>query len=239
MKRNFLLTALMILLIMILIGCSKDKSNESEQDNQVDEQLQSTEKIDDSEQYVCDTSDIDKNGYSIAPADLMEGDLKIPNIYMDNPVVEVGDYAFATYQITNLEIGDNILKIGESAFFDCSDLTSVKFNEKIKIIGDSAFLQAGLSGDMIIPDSVETIEANAFALTNLETVHVGKGVKFIGGGAFVIDNLERVTFDCKNVEFESDALIFSEDCEDLTIVAPKGSTAEQYAKENNIKFEER
>lgn len=239
MKKNSLLTLLIILIATTFIGCGKTENNQTGQDDYKEEQVQSTENTDDSEEYDCSTSEIDENGYAIAPVDFMEGVVNIPDEYMDNPVVELEDYAFATHQITEVEMGDNVVKIGESAFFDCSDLKKVKLNEKLKIIGKSAFLQAGLEGDLVIPDSVEKIESMAFGLTGLETIHVGKGVKFIGAQALVIDSLKKVVFDCKDVEFEAESIIFSEDCKDLTIVAPKGSTAEKYAKDNNIKFEER
>ena len=145
---------------------------------------------------------------------------------------------FFDRQIKSVKLGNNIQVIGEYAFSSNSDLTSVTLNEGLKEIKESAFSTSGLTGNIVIPDSVETIGVSAFGTTKLESVEFGNSIKNIAAGAFKENTtLKKVTFNNTDVEFE-DGTVF-EDCPNLTIVAPKGSTAEKYAKDNNINFEER
>lgn len=225
---------------LLLFGCGKSASNESRENNYKDEQTESIKDTDNEEQtddYMYNTSEIDENGYYIEPSDFMEGEVNIPDEYQGKPVVELSEEAFATHQITEVNLGKNVIQIGEKCFFGCKELSSVKLNEGLKTICESAFLEAGLKGDLVIPDSVERIELCSFGLTQLETIHVGKGVQFVGSQAFAIETLKKVVFESEDIEFE-DERVFDE-CKDLTIVAPKGSSAEKYAKENNINFEEK
>ena len=234
MKTKFLLTISVLLIAMSFTGCGKAESS-AESDNTV----KITDTTEHEDEYICSTSELDQNGYAIEPSNPMKGNITIPDYYMDNPVVELNDYAFATHEITDVKMGANVLEIGENTFFDCSALKKVELNDKLKTIGQSAFLQSGLEGDLVIPDSVERIESMAFALTKLDTIYVGKGVKYIGEEAFGIETLKKIVFDCTDAEFQEGTDIFNQNDTGLIIVAPKGSTAEKYAKDNNIKFEER
>lgn len=70
----------------------------------------------------------------------------------------------------------------------------------------------GAGGDVVIPDGVQNIGINAFQGCNALT-----GIRIPG-------NVTQIG----NWTFKS--------CENLTIHAPVGSYAEQYAGENNIRF---
>lgn len=104
--------------------------------------------------------------------------------------------------LTNIVIGDGVEVIGESAFaFDARgeyhvSETSVTFGKNIRTIGNYAFSHVPITGDMVIPDSVETIGNEAFNCNgNLETVKFGKNLKSIGNSAFwECRNLLKATF---------------------------------------------
>lgn len=135
-------------------------------------------------------------------------------------VTEIGDRAFRNTRLTNLDLPNNI-NIGEFAFSGCSSLRNViirggtighgafkelrylnniTFGEGLTSIGKEAFEGCrGLSGSLVIPNSVTNIGEDAFMYcTGITGVSVSSGVT-IGRGAFrgckslpVIDNLRYV-----------------------------------------------
>ena len=133
----------------------------------------------------------------------------------------------------DVTIPAGVTKIGECAFYGCieidewddeewddeeyvfgrMDLTSVTIPEGVTEIGDDAF--SGCTGltSVTIPKSVTKIGDFAFSgCTGLTSVTIPEGVT----------EIERSAFD---------------GCKKLTIHAPAGSAAEQYAKKYKIPFE--
>lgn len=51
----------------------------------------------------------------------------------------IGNYAFRDCKATSINIPDNVVSIGDSAFYNCSNLTSLYIPEKVASIGDNAF----------------------------------------------------------------------------------------------------
>ena len=100
-------------------------------------------------------------------SDLYSGDIIVP---------ESVEYEGVTYSVTS---------IGDYAFYDCRNLTSITLQESMMSIGYRAF--AGCSGltSVIIPNSVTSVGEGAFyECSGLTSLTVGNSVKAIGDGAF-------------------------------------------------------
>lgn len=64
--------------------------------------------------------------------------------------------------LLHIEIPNNVVVIGNSAFKGCSNLTSVNLGKNISIIGRTAFQDCSGLTSIVIPESVTSIEASAF-----------------------------------------------------------------------------
>ena len=85
-------------------------------------------------------------------------------------------YGGKTYSVT---------EIGDYAFCDCSDLTSVSIPNSVTSIGDNAFEECRSLTSITIPSSVKTISSYAFSwCSNLASITLNYGLTSIGDNAF-------------------------------------------------------
>lgn len=104
--------------------------------------------------------------------------LQIPNEYEGKPITVIGDYAFSQYHTPDTVIlGNNIRKIGNSAFEGCVNLEAVNLS-KVRSIGNSAFKNTSIK-IIVFPESLKEVGAEAFEnCSNLEKVLLNSVVKF-------------------------------------------------------------
>lgn len=121
----------------------------------------------------------------------MEGEFVVPET-----VEIIGDYAFwDCCELTSVILSDSLLSIGEYAFYNCFGLSSLKIPGKVTTIGDEAFQYCRGLTSLVIPDSVTTIGSSAFmSCDNLRSLTIGKSVEQIGKYAFKsCNNLTEIT----------------------------------------------
>lgn len=131
-------------------------------------------------------------------------------IYIDCDIPSVAsdwtESAFAWSHISKITIGRNVKFIGDYAFVECNQVTTIVYEDgnKLEHIGKGGFGGCPLVEEMPIPESVEFIGEYAFSLcSNLKTFKmVGSGNgKYIvrGNGALYDDtNLALVRYPPKN-----------------------------------------
>ena len=114
-------------------------------------------------------------------------------------VTEIGQNAF--YHCTELktvefEEGSQLKALGDGVFVDCKNLETVELPSGITKIGAGAFATCGSLKEFTIPANVETIGETAFALCEkLEKITIPKSVKKIGQAAFALCPLKTVYYD--------------------------------------------
>lgn len=122
--------------------------------------------------------------------------IRIPSTLGGYPTVAIGDDAFAYSVLTSVVLPINITTIGDRAFYNSYNLTSVIImGSNLATIGDYAFSACGLTS-MVLPDSVTTIGRLAFNRCDvLTSVTIGNKVTDISDGAFsMCPSLTSITF---------------------------------------------
>ena len=120
-----------------------------------------------------------------------EGVSIISNVYEDgkgkitfnrNPI-KIGDSAFRNCsKLTSITIPDYVISIGVQAFEGCTSLTSVTIGNSVTSIGSSAFRYCKSLASITIPDSVTSIGSSAFS--DCKNVgHVVDGIRYIDNAA--------------------------------------------------------
>lgn len=121
------------------------------------------------------------------------GAVEIPAQISQTPVRFIGDYAFFNRtDLTSVTITTGVMGIGSYAFYGCKGLTSVVVPAGVTSIGSRAFAYCGGVKSITIPPSVLGIGDAAFvSCVGLESVNIPSGVTSIGGSAFL--NCTRLT----------------------------------------------
>ena len=101
--------------------------------------------------------------------------------------------AFAPGGPTEYTIPSGITKIGDYAFQDCNNLTSITIPYGVTTIGEGAFSRCSNLRSITIPNSVTTIEEGAFFYCGLTSITIPSSVTKIGPCAFeCCDNLTSI-----------------------------------------------
>ena len=120
----------------------------------------------------------------------ISGDLIISSSVKNNDitysVTSIRDSAFKNCSsLTSITISDSVTSIGSEAFYKCSSLTSITIPDSVTSIGGFAFRYCSSLTNITIPDSVTSIGDGAFYnCSSLTSVTIGKGVTSIGYSAF-------------------------------------------------------
>lgn len=108
-------------------------------------------------------------------------------LVIDDGITHIGNFAFADFRyITDVTFGKDVKTIGSQAFYGCTSLKTINFNDGLLEIGTYAFSSCGNKlTEITLPDSLEKIDNNAFNMCwNLATVNISDGITDIGYDIF-------------------------------------------------------
>lgn len=117
----------------------------------------------------------------IACSKAIKGELEIPN-----SVTNIGNTAFRDCtELTTITIPNSVTNIGYSAFDGCTNLTSVNIPNSVTNIGWFTFQDCKNLTSITIPHGVTSIEGGAFSgCVNLKSIAIPNSVLKIGDDAF-------------------------------------------------------
>lgn len=127
--------------------------------------------------------DYNKTQIAFYPANVEIDEYTVPN-----SLTTIGKNVFSGKGITTVNIGPNVTSIGENAFKNCTNLTTVNFTgtrtaEQTLTIGAGAFASTKLTS-VALPEQLTVIGENAFSGTELTSLELPSTVTTIGAGAF-------------------------------------------------------
>ena len=161
----------------------------------------------------------------------------LTSVTIGNNVASIGINTFYNcHSLTSITIPNSVTSIGYGAFVNCTSLTSVTIPNSVTSIGNSAFSSCESLSYITIGNSVTSIEDytfhNCYSLTGIK---IPNSVTSIGYEAFAWNNsLTNVIIPDSVIDIKPDTF---RSCNNLIIKCYQGSYAEQYAIENNIKYE--
>ena len=115
---------------------------------------------------------------------------------LGDAITAIGDYAFYNCSnATSLNIPDGVTTIGNNSFSGCSGVTSLVIPESVTSIGDNAFRECTGVETLTLPN-VTTIGNSAFAdCSNLTSLQLGNNLTTIGDSTFCsCYNLQAIAF---------------------------------------------
>lgn len=183
----------------------------------------------------------------MAMADAVEIDGIYYNLYSIDKVAEVTSnpdkykgYVNIPESVTYEGVIYNVTAIGDYAFCDCGELTSIKIPDTIKSIGKEAYRHCSGAKSLILGNGVETIGSNAFYnCEQIPSVTIPSSLTAIGENAFgscfelktvIINDIAswcQIDFGDggANPAFEAD-IIYNKDYHEITnLVIPDGVKA--------------
>lgn len=96
----------------------------------------------------------------------------------------IAPYVFANAQVRSVTIPSSVKTIGDSAFYNCRQLTSVEMPNSVTEIGVSAFEGCYQLASMRIPAGLTEIKRRAFAMCAMSSIDIPNQVRIIGDEAF-------------------------------------------------------
>lgn len=215
---------------------SSDSNSSSSSSSSQTENL-STTNDDEFKYYLSD----DEQSYEISR--YKGEDAAIYNIPSEHDGLKVTAIAGMAYKqtesIVEVNIPDTVAKIGYNSFTFCTNLERVNMGNGVEIIEDSAFIGCEKLSELTLSENLTEIQASGFQrCTSLKKVTIPDGVTTIGEVAFGgCTSLEEIHIPASVTEMRgSDQSGVFANSDKVTVYAPAGSYAEQYAKDNDIPF---
>lgn len=146
------------------------------------------------------------------------GDLIIPKTIDGASITSIGDWAFSdSANLTSVSIPDSVTSIGFYAFSGCTALTNISIPNSVTTICGAAFINCtGLTG-IIIPDSVTSIGYSGFeGCTRITHISIPDSIHSIDFSLFYgCTNLESIMIPDSVTSIDSYAF---NDCNSLTSI---------------------
>ena len=119
--------------------------------------------------------------------------LNVEELELKGNTKYIKDQALLASSLHKVTLNEGLISIGESAFYNSSNLVEVILPSSLKEIGYGAFQATGIT-NINLPEDLETINDCAFASSKLENIIIPNSVKSLGKYVFeYCNNLNSLT----------------------------------------------
>ncbi|MGO4549213.1 leucine-rich repeat domain-containing protein, partial [Paenibacillus sp. 2TAB23] len=160
------------------------------------------------------------------------GKPQITGVVIPNSVKEIQTYAFRYTRLTSLDLPDNLLTIGSSAF-ENNPLTTVVFPDSVTTIGNYSFYMNSLTS-IKLSENLKTINGGAFDTNHITKLVIPAGVTNVASSSFYNNSLTSVTVLGAGTSFGTG--VFSSNPGNLKLFGIANSPAATYAANNGHTF---
>lgn len=148
-------------------------------------------------------------------------DSSVKEVVLPETVINIREYAFAFSGVEKIVVPEGVELISEFAFYGSEALSDITLPESLSEIAANAFGHCFSLTEINLPYGLECIEGSAFHCTGLKSVVIPDSVRSVGNYAFGY-------YSDDDIEFVKD--------EDFEIQGRSGTSAEEYAIENEFSF---
>lgn len=142
----------------------------------------------------------DKKSYSISSIDsATDLEIVISSVYEGLPVTAIGESVFYNRtNITSISIPESVNFIGKNAFFCCTCLTTITIPNSVTSIGNEAFYRCSSLANVTLPNSVTSIGYQAFwNCTSLTSITIPDSITHIDDTLVGCSSLTSIAFQGK------------------------------------------
>ncbi len=152
----------------------------------------------------------DSNPVSISKNLVINGE-KLTTLALTT-ATKISDYAFKGYTpLTSVDLGDNVVSVGISAFEDCSLISSLTLGDKVESFEYRAFSTCSSLTRVVFTENVKVLNEEAFRYcVKLASIYIPASLTSIQKAAFNYDtNLVSATFEVVEGWFVAESLTAS------------------------------
>lgn len=118
----------------------------------------------------------------------------VKQLVLSDDITHIGDYAFYDFrQISTIQLPSQLQSIGKNAFHYCQNLTAISFPQSMKYLGNEAFWECDKLATVNLNDNLESIGNEAFWYCAFRSITIPASVTHIGNDVFgYCDNLSEI-----------------------------------------------
>ena len=117
----------------------------------------------------------------------------ITALWVKDGITGIGKSAFSECRyMKTFSLADTVKALDDFAFLDCYGLSAVDFGNGLESLGEDSLRGFPLRGPVILPDSLKTIDLQAFEYTDFKTIVFGTGLTYAASGALYCTCVDRV-----------------------------------------------